>query len=605
VSPSHPRTTARNPGVDLCEMQIVKDHRESPHRSTPCQRRFAFALLFAVVCSAPAVHAQPSGLQWSRANPSGAIPSPRIDAPIAYDAIDRQLLMFGGRDVSGDRNDLWTYAVDRQQWTQINPVGQPPNPRHGHTVTFDPLRRRLIVIAGMGSGFFGDAWAFDIQTNRWTQLGDNTSGPMPRYGLSAVYDAKRDRIVISHGFTSEQGRFDDTWAFELASNSWRDISAVGARPLRRCLHHAVYVPQSDQMLLYSGCSSGFGPCPQGDLWSFDLAKNQWTEITSNPRPAPRQLYGMVFDDNRKKLVLFDGLGGPALNDTWEYDPTAQAWTQIAPGGDAVEPRYRHEATFASDLGTAFFFGGQTTTRATNDLLLLSAATSPTPRISAGGIEDVFSGAGGPFAPGEIVAIYGTSLGSAIGLSSVFDATMSLPANLAGVSVAVNGVAAPLYYVSATQANIQIPYEVEGQKQASVSVNYNGVTSAAESIQLAATAPRLYPGVFNQDFSLNSTDNPAAAGSIVILFATGQGITSPPTVTGKAAVAPYSSPAGPVRVTIGGVECELLFSGLAPGTAGVIQVNVRLPSGIAGSAAAEVSLAVGNSTSQKGVTVAVR
>src|SRR5258707_2423447 len=147
----------------------------------------------------------------------------------------------------------------------------------------------------MGAGFFGDAWAFDIQTNRWAQLGGNSSGPMPRYGLSAVYDAKRDRIVLSHGFTSEQGRFDDTWAFELASNSWRDISAAGARPLRRCLHHAVYVPQSDQMLLYGGCSSGFGPCPQGDLWSFDLAKNQWTEITSNPRPAPRQLYGMVFD----------------------------------------------------------------------------------------------------------------------------------------------------------------------------------------------------------------------------------------------------------------------------------------------------------------------
>jgi hypothetical protein len=105
--------------------------------------------------------------------------------------------MFGGRDASGDRNDLWAYSVDRQQWTQLNPAGQPPNPRHGHTVTFDPLRRRLIVIAGVGAGFFGDARAFDIQTNRWTQLGDNYSGPMPRYGLSAAYDRKRDRIVIS------------------------------------------------------------------------------------------------------------------------------------------------------------------------------------------------------------------------------------------------------------------------------------------------------------------------------------------------------------------------------------------------------------------------
>jgi hypothetical protein len=121
--------------------------------------------------------------------------------------------------------------------------------------------------------------------------------------------------VIFHGFTSEQGRFDDTWAFDLATNSWRDISPACARPLRRCLHHAVNVPQSDQMLLYGGCSSGFGPCPQGDLWSFELANGQWKEITSNPRPAPRQRHGMVFDDNRGKLVLFGGVGGPPLNDT--------------------------------------------------------------------------------------------------------------------------------------------------------------------------------------------------------------------------------------------------------------------------------------------------
>src|SRR5260370_23744001 len=122
------------------------------------------------------------------------------------------------------------------------------------------------------------------------------------------------------------------------------------------------------MLMYGGFFSSFGPCQQGDLLSFDLANDQWKEIGSNPRPAPRQRYGMVFDDNRGKLVLFGGVGGPPLNDAWEYNSATRVWTQIAPGGDPVEPRYRHEATFAADLGTAFFFGGQTT-GFTNDLLL--------------------------------------------------------------------------------------------------------------------------------------------------------------------------------------------------------------------------------------------
>jgi uncharacterized protein (TIGR03437 family) len=512
--------------------------------------------------------------------------------------------MFGGLDVAGDRNDLWSYSVDNLQWTQINPSGQAPAPRHGHTVTFDPLRRRLIVIAGQGAGFFGDAWAYDIQANAWTQLGGNASGPSPRYGHSGVYDSKRDSIIISHGFTSEQGRFDDTWALDLTNNSWRDISPAGGRPLRRCLHHAVYVPQSDQMLLYGGCSSGFGPCPQGDLWSFDLAKNQWTEITTSVSPAPRQRYGMVFDDNRRKLVLFGGLGGPPLNDTWEYDPALAAWTQITPAGDVPDPRYRLEATFASDLATAFFFGGQTSDF-TNDLLLLRGATSTVPQIASGGTKDVFSGSGGPFAPGEIVAIYGASLGPITGVSSAFDpATSALPITSGGVSVTVNGVPAPLYYVSATQVNAQIPYEVDGTQQASIAITYNGAASTVESIQLVASAPRLQPAIFNQDSSLNSTDNPAPAGSIITLFTTGTGITNPQSMTGRAAAGPYPPPAGLVRVSIGGEDSEITFAGLAPGTAGVTQINVRLPEGAEGNTV-DVYLTVGDGTSQKGVTVSLR
>lgn len=599
------RQARRNRGIESSERQVVEDHKKLRHNSSPCKRGPARALLLAIFVSAISAHAQSNLPQWSRANSPGTTPTPRIDAPIAYDAVGRQLLMFGGQDAAGDRNDLWAYSVDRQQWTQINPSGPSPTPRHGHTVTFDPVRRRIIVIAGQGAGFFGDTWAYEIQTDRWTQLSGNSSGPSPRYGHSAVYDPKRDRIVLSHGFTSEQGRFDDTWAFDLASSSWRDISPAGTRPLRRCLHHAVYVPQSDQMLLYGGCSSGFGPCPQGDLWSFDLAKNQWTEITSNPRPAPRQRYGMIFDDNRKKLVLFGGLGGPPLNDTWEYDPVSPSWAQVTPGGDAPAPRYRLEAAFASDLGTAFFFGGQTTDFS-NDLLLLSAAASGHPQIAPGGIQDVFSGAGGPFAPGEIVAIYGGSLGPGTGVISAFDpATATLPTTSGAVSVAINGIAAPLYYVGAGQVNAQIPYELADKQQANVTVNYNGVVSSAEPIEIAARAPRLYRGIFNQDGSLNSPDNPAAAGMIVVLFATGQGVTNPPTGTGRAAVAPYPAPAAPARVTIGGQDAEVLFAGLASATAGVMQANVKLPAGIGENSAAAVYLYVGDATSQKGVTLAVR
>jgi uncharacterized protein (TIGR03437 family) len=314
---------------------------------------------------------------------------------------------------------------------------------------------------------------------------------------------------------------------------------------------------------------------------------------------------MVFDDNRNKLVLFGGLGGPPFNDTWEFDPATIAWTQITPGGDLPAPRYRVEAAFASDLGTALFFGGETTDF-TNDLLLLSATAPVGPQIASGGIKDVFSGAGGPFAPGEIVSIYGGSLGPSAGVISSFDpATATLPTVSGGVSFTANGIPAPLYYVSAGQLNVQIPYEIDGQTQASISVKYGSAASPTQVVQIAAIAPRLFSGIFNQDGSLNSADNPARTGDIIVFYATGQGVTNPPSVTGRPAVTTFPPPIAPVTVSIGGLGAEILFAGSAPATAGVMQVNARIPAGGESNAAVPVYLSVGGVLSQQGVKLAVR
>src|SRR5260370_30021299 len=197
---------------------------------------------------------------------------------------------------------------------------------------------------------------------------------------------------------------------------------------------------------------------------------------------------MFFEDNSKKVVLFGGLGGPPFNDTWEYDPASKAWTQVTPGGDTPAPRYRVEAAFASDLQTAFFFGGQTTDFS-NDLLLLGASPPLGPTIAVEGIRDVFSGKGGPFAPGEIVSIYGVSLGPRAGVPSAFDPVKgTLPTVSAGVSVLVNGVPAPIYYARADQVNAQIPTKLKAPPGASITAHYYVVESAAESGPIACIEP---------------------------------------------------------------------------------------------------------------------
>lgn len=541
---------------------------------------------FLALATAAAAIAQP--LAFTRLGGSGAAPSPRQGGTIAYDAATRRVYMFGGLD-SAPKNDLWFYSLGERRWQPVEAAGQKPAARFGHTLLMDAPRRRLIVFAGQAGGFFSDVWAFQLDSGEWRQLAANEAGPSDRYGHSAILDEARGRMVISHGFT-DAGRFDDTWAFDLATQRWTNITPSGTRPLKRCLHHAVYDAANNQMLLYGGCASGFGPCPLGDLWAFDLNRHMWAERTPATRTSPRQHFGISFDQVRSRLVLYGGAGGDTLNDLWLWDAAANAWQQPAVTGAPELGRSRHESTYAADRGATFFFGGSTPGGLSNELWMLGAG---------------FAAAEQTVAPGEILELYGANLGPIEGVSLGFDPlTGKLPVSGPGVSVTVNGVAAPLYYVQASQINLQIPYEIAGAAEAMVQVTVNGQARETRRFPLAATNPRLYPVVLNQDGTLNSRENPAAEGSLVVLLATGQGVTQPPSPTGaQPETGRYPEPAAETSLRIGGTQARLRFMGQAPRTAGVMQINAVLPEGLA--SPAPVVLRIGAGESAGGVEVFVR
>ena len=558
--------------------------------------------LLAAFSLAGLASAQP--LVYSLATPAGVKPSARVDGTIAYDTVSRRLFLFGGQDVT-TRNDLWAYSLDDQRWEELQPSGVRPPARFGHVLIVDPVRRRLIMFGGQASSFFADVWAYDLGENTWQQLAGNEAGPSRRYGHSGVYDQMRKRLIISHGFTNA-GRFDDTWAFDLTKDTWSNITPSGTKPLRRCLHHAVYDHVGQQMLLYGGCASGFGPCPLGDLWSLDLVNNRWTEITEQPRPPAREHYGTAFDSARERLVIFGGTGGGALNDTWAFDTRSRNWQQLNPPG-AASPRSRHQGAYAADRGTLYFFGGSTNTGLSNELWMLGPAVVPArPEVSRSGVVNTFSAMGGAVAPGELVSIYGANLGPADGVTFAFDpATGKLPLSGSGVSVTWNGLAAPLYFAGAGQLNVQAPYELAGASEAQMVVTVNSQASEPIAVPVAATHPGFFPRVWNQDGTVNSAANPAARGSIVILYATGQGVTSPSSVTGAyPRDGVYPAPAAETTLRIGGVAAELLFTGQAPFTAGLMQINARVPAVAPGTEAA-VTLRIGASETQLATALYVK
>jgi hypothetical protein len=284
-----------------------------------------------------------------------------------FDPVRQQLVIFGGRD-SEAFGDTWIFDRATRMWHAVDSAG--PAPRFGHGAVYDAVHRRMLIVMGQGADFFNDVWAFDLEQQTWTELKANDrsgAAPRPRYGQSALLDAQ-GRVLISHGF-SDQGRFDDTWAFEVAAARWVDLTPTsGAKPLKRCLHTLIYEAAADRVLLFGGCSSGFGPCPQGDLWAFDLKTATWAELTpAGAAPAARSDASLVYEAATQSLFLFGGKTehGPSA-ETWSYELASNMWMQLE-RTDGPSARSSQATSYDSQGRRVLIFGGLTGDGSSADL----------------------------------------------------------------------------------------------------------------------------------------------------------------------------------------------------------------------------------------------
>jgi uncharacterized protein (TIGR03437 family) len=228
---------------------------------------------------------------------------------------------------------------------------------------------------------------------------------------------------------------------------------------------------------------------------------------------------------------------------------------------------------------------------------------------------------GPVSPGELVTIFGSGIGPSAAAGAVTDpATGKLATTIGGVQVLFNGTPAPMIYASSTQVSAVAPYEMAAVANASVWIWYGGQNSNAYQLTLASAAPGLFaqnaagsgPGaILNQDNILNGPSHPAAKGSIVQVFLTGEGQTNPQGLTGAITTVtllpPQVTPAPvqPIQVWIGGQQAHYTYAGEAPGmVAGVMQLNVQIPAGVP-SGAMEVLVSIGGVSSQNSITVTVQ
>jgi uncharacterized protein (TIGR03437 family) len=239
-----------------------------------------------------------------------------------------------------------------------------------------------------------------------------------------------------------------------------------------------------------------------------------------------------------------------------------------------------------------------------------------PGLPATGIVNAASYISGPVAPGEIVSLFGTSIGPSTPSLLTLTNPRLVANSVAGLRVLFDGVPAPILYASSGQVNVVVPYSVAGRSSTQVQLDYLGALSRPVTLPVAAAAAGTFtldtsgkgPGAIRNvtDESINSADNPASPGDWVSIYATGAGTTTPSGVDGLVASPPFPQADAKVSVTIGGLSCPVNYAGAAPGfVSGVLQVNAQVPAGVPPGSAVPVLVTIGNVPSQAGVTLAVR
>ncbi len=227
-----------------------------------------------------------------------------------------------------------------------------------------------------------------------------------------------------------------------------------------------------------------------------------------------------------------------------------------------------------------------------------------PAIGANGVGNAASFAT-RISPGALAAVFGTGFGN-----STYQADDGRPwptTTPNAVSVQVNGVPAPLYFVSPGQINFQVPWATPTTGTVNVAVLVNGGSSNAAPVAAGTAAPGLFydPASGNAivqntpDYSLNSTSNPAPAGSTIIAYLTGTGPVSPAATTGTPApTSPLSWSTAAYSAKIGSATATVSFAGLTPGFIGLAQMNIVVPAGLA-SGVYPLSVTIDGQTSNSG------
>jgi hypothetical protein len=250
----------------------------------------------------------------------------------AYDEQSHRLIAFGTDSTA-------VYDLEHRAWEKTEPEEEPGTWRFGFGLAYDRRSDRTILFGGgdFEGLYLSDTWAYDYESNTWTEMSPEVS-PSRRMYHAMAYDAESDRMILWGA--SEAGRTPmseeekaTVWVYDYEANTWTAIAFSGG-PSYRGGHTMVYHPGTDRIILFGGHSQGDVEFSD-ETWAYDYNSNAWTQLAPASHPSGRRYHTMVYAEASDKMVLFGGMAGSFLkeetsDELWIFDPVAEEWSQVLP-----------------------------------------------------------------------------------------------------------------------------------------------------------------------------------------------------------------------------------------------------------------------------------
>ncbi|HYI66463.1 MAG TPA: kelch repeat-containing protein [Candidatus Limnocylindrales bacterium] len=234
-------------------------------------------------------------------------------------------------------------------WERLEADG--PAAREDHTWTVDGAGEVAYLFGGRdGATVFDDTWAYDLADDTWTRLAPPVTPPA-RFGHEAVWVDDIGLVVVA-GQADAQSFFSDLWAYDPAAGAWAELPATGAIPVPRYGTCAAIGPDGRLWI-----SHGFTEEQTRffDTRAYDFPSGSWTDETpaDGERPVERCLHGCWWTDDGE-LALYAGqtTGVTALDDRWIL--REGAWSRV----EGVAPPARNLYARGRVDGGTIVFGGQ-------------------------------------------------------------------------------------------------------------------------------------------------------------------------------------------------------------------------------------------------------